>query len=740
MPDAFVDAALDHVKAELPAARQRTADRERTLDARLEEVREHRNAEWVDWLYRLKLGELAPEQADAPPGLECREQALSWLDAKLARLPVLGSDGQDLFKSKLADLGRIGGYSPGHVDQAIDHAKAQLQVQARGIARREAAILETPGNAHADLFELGFGKSHRLSLQALERVGDDLRQHFDGREASILRDPEGEEILRDARARVLREDRRPTTLPERAGVVEKAQGLLEAAVAERSAAAADIARLFKSPGGDELVVAALDGLVFPWRKRSFCTSDVRRAIGTAAQNADRRGVPVNEEHQLVLDADREFPDAGSNAWQEASRALRGDTDVDQRGIAISRRLSDRARLREITGREQTTASPGSVKRLVEWLRRRIEQLPGMGRGRPSQGPASDAEVPVEAPTRTAHPQPVPSATSAPAPVQPLMPSPAPPPTPAPAPLAATPPLPADATPTRRELIEGLRAGRLERAREWCRTRGPEDHVRDLVREAMDPKLLGRALGPEVAPAWIAELEKYYVRVSRRSPGTMRDFTLVWAQERKVWEPLPTVPEPPRPAAEQPRYVKLAEGLQREVMRTVDGVPAESDHTGNQVDEELARRNDEAAEVVRQSLEHLRATDCHNAEQRAAAEEAWHAEALDKALAKERRRLTAELKQKNQMMRWLTRPAEPDREMTLREVVGKTIPELVDRIVGFCRTDLGDDGGGEAEELSLDPSAPPPPVRSLPSPVRPLPPQQPSSDPARPGTGEVFRRQ
>ena len=370
VPNDVLDAALDHVDITLAEARKRLDDRAvARLEARLATLRHEWGADWVDWLFGRKVDELAPGHADGPASRECRGQALHWLDGNLRRVAQLTPDALALFGHRLEELGRLEPANAEQLERAIDYAQAQIQIQAGDIERRRTVIFQTPGadSAYRDLFRAGFGQSHKLSLRALDRVEADLDRRFDEREASILRDPDGKAILRDARVHVLGEDRRPTTLPDRGGVIEDADGRLQ----ERRTAAA-VEQLLRRPGGDQVAVAALDRCVPAWRGIDSCTSNVHQTIETAAQDADRTA-PATEEDQLVLDAERVFSDAGSDDWREASRALRGLTEVDERGCAISQRLSDRARLRELVSRREQT-SRGLVKQLVDWLRRRVEQL------------------------------------------------------------------------------------------------------------------------------------------------------------------------------------------------------------------------------------------------------------------------------------------------------------------------------------------------------------------------------
>ena len=86
----------------------------------------------------------------------------------------------------------------------------------------------------------------------------------------------------------------------------------------RSTAAVE--RLPTTAGCDEIVGAALGMRVPVWRDMDLCTSNVRQAIETAAQDADRTAPMREGHHQLVLDAERKFADAGSNDWRQAHRA------------------------------------------------------------------------------------------------------------------------------------------------------------------------------------------------------------------------------------------------------------------------------------------------------------------------------------------------------------------------------------------------------------------------------------
>ena len=128
----------------------------------------------------------------------------------------------------------------------------------------------------------------------------------------------------------------------------RGRGSLAKAAVERRVAAA-VEGLLTTPGGDELVVAALDWRVGAWRLMDFCTSDVQEAIETAVRDADRT-------------APTRRPPVGT-------RCQAGVRQGRQR----RRRLSDRTRLREMVAKRRQR-SPGLITGLVEWLRRRVKQL------------------------------------------------------------------------------------------------------------------------------------------------------------------------------------------------------------------------------------------------------------------------------------------------------------------------------------------------------------------------------
>ena len=66
---------------------------------------------------------------------------------------------------------------------------------------------------------------------------------------------------------------------------------------------------------------------------------------------------------------------------------------------------------------------------------------------------------------------------------------------------------------------------------------PQEHVRSLLVQALDPLLLSAVLGADLARRWVPLLERYYTQARRRSPATFLDFDRVWADQRRRWQPL-----------------------------------------------------------------------------------------------------------------------------------------------------------------------------------------------------------
>ena len=296
--------------------------------------------------------------------------------ARLDRLRVVLSNEVDAARYR-EELGKVAGqFKTSDLDRALEAAEQERQE--REIERRKAIIAKTPGaaTAAARLHELGFGKTRQKSLQALTAVETDLTAEFARRERTIERDAEGKAFLRDARVAVLGADRAPETLPERGGVLIKAEALRTAAMAERmrQAAAQRVTRLqelFDVPGGDEAFFAALDERKPGWRESGTQRADVDVALDLAEQRVDRTQAATGE-HEVVVFAEQKFPEATSAAWRQTRERF---PPAATHARVLSGRLADRARARALAAeRTEPPAPPALLQRLFEWLRRQVEEL------------------------------------------------------------------------------------------------------------------------------------------------------------------------------------------------------------------------------------------------------------------------------------------------------------------------------------------------------------------------------
>ena len=297
--------------------------------------------------------------------------------ARLDRLRVVLSNEVDAARYR-EELGKVAGqFKTSDLDRALEAAEQERQE--REIERRKAIIAKTPGaaTAAARLHELGFGKTRQKSLQALTAVETDLTAEFARRERTIERDAEGKAFLRDARVAVLGADRAPETLPERGGVLIKAEALRTAAMAERmrQAAAQRVTRLeelFDVPGGDQAFFAALDERKPGWRESGTQLADVDVALDLAEPRVDRTQAATAEHEVVVVVAEEKFPEATSAAWRQTRERF---PPAATHARVLSGRLADRARARALAAeRTEPTAPPALVQRLFEWLRRQVEEL------------------------------------------------------------------------------------------------------------------------------------------------------------------------------------------------------------------------------------------------------------------------------------------------------------------------------------------------------------------------------
>ena len=399
-------------------------------------------------LYTSKLTELEAgrRQSGGPPHPAHREQALVWAEQQMDRLDVLSaSEALDPFFGKLAEFGssrspkdversldhaedqlrqatarrqdRIDALSedervffekqldvlepswretaqPANIDEALDYAGTQLAAFDRNIDRRRVDIHETPGDGYARLLRAGFERESRQGkVRALTAVETYLRKNFDRQEEKIRTDEQGEAFLRRGRVEVLETDRAPETLAERGRVIERAEALRQAAMAERKRRAAEqrvarLKRLFAVPVGDKVFFALLDARKPRWRERGTVPADIDVALDMAEPRVDRRQ-PASAEHAVIVDAEQTFQDASSEDWRQAGDGF----PQGSRHARMSQRLSDRTRAcAQAAEREEPPATPALVQRIFTWLRALLERL---GVVKPVQ-PAPEPAQPVSA--------------------------------------------------------------------------------------------------------------------------------------------------------------------------------------------------------------------------------------------------------------------------------------------------------------------------------------------------------
>ncbi|MCY4376713.1 MAG: hypothetical protein OXC31_23415, partial [Spirochaetaceae bacterium] len=263
----------------------------------------------------------------------------------------------------------------------------------------------------------GDARSASARAQVLASVETELSADCDRREQQIRTDEAGEAFLRRGRLEILEADREPETLAERGRVIERAEGLRQAAVAERRRQAAErraarLTRLFAAAGGDAAFFTALDAHKPAWRQTGTRPVDVDIALDRAEQDVDRRQ-PAGAKHEVVVAAEQAFPDTPSAAWRQAGARF---PESATQARAVSQRLSDRARVRALAAeRAEPPSSPELVQRLFDWLHAQVERLlQRLGLVKPvrQQSPASGAGQPAPVTTAPARSAPEPAQTTA----------------------------------------------------------------------------------------------------------------------------------------------------------------------------------------------------------------------------------------------------------------------------------------------------------------------------------------
>ena len=157
----------------------------------------------------------------------------------------------------------------------------------------------------------------------------------------------------------------------RAGTADLDEALAPAEALRRRVSR--LRELFAAPGGDAALFTALEDRSPSW-PRTATPIDIERALGVAKRSRDRRQA-ATWEHRVVLEAEQQFPDVPSAAWQRTGERFDEFTDTGRPGRRLTRTLSDRARALAIAAeRPEPPAPPGLVKRLFEWVRERVRKM------------------------------------------------------------------------------------------------------------------------------------------------------------------------------------------------------------------------------------------------------------------------------------------------------------------------------------------------------------------------------
>ena len=256
------------------------------------------------------------------------------------------------------------------------------------------------------------GESRTLSLEARWKVYERARSAFeeeeralDREEATVRKDPAGEELLRTARLEVLGDDDREATLAERARIVKAAVALQKAAAAQREAeelrgreaALRSIplgARYLSEVTRDALGGASRSGTL---GERASIVRTAEQRLGAALDDREERLVRSAGGNDLLVDAfcelrtsDSAFGDGSSlpercqiitlaEQWHEEDRAEAAErsTALDDVAAMLKETSTGAQHLaaarQEVVGEEQEPSSLTAKERIVDIARSRIQR-------------------------------------------------------------------------------------------------------------------------------------------------------------------------------------------------------------------------------------------------------------------------------------------------------------------------------------------------------------------------------
>ena len=365
-------------------------------------------------LYHAHLADIDPKwgvDGTAPTPRGNQDAALSTAESDVARLERLGAVLSD--EAAAARYREVLDDSPVRFDTAaLDRALAagEREREERAAARRAAALetateaaqaaasrsnVELPPAGVRAIYETG--ETHAAGLAAVERTTQALDDAADQRlPARTVIDawnanstaPGGIAAALAATTAAARREE------ERAEAARR-----QAAIEQRSSR---VKQLLADPASADALIEAIEAGDPSWRTRTS-PSCIDRALDAAERAPGRREVATrrHQEHQVVLDTERRFPDAPSAAFQGVGGRFDVTTEVGRAGRRVSQDLSDRALVRTFAAEQAEPPAPRNlVQRLYDWLRARIERLFGRSSG-PSAatgapGPQASAARPAEA--------------------------------------------------------------------------------------------------------------------------------------------------------------------------------------------------------------------------------------------------------------------------------------------------------------------------------------------------------
>ena len=336
--------------------------------------------------------------------------------ARLERLRAVRSDeaGAGRYREVLGD-------SPDRFDTAdLDRALAagEREREERAAAARRAADLETAtekaraaaARSKVDLRPAAVravyetGETHAAGLAAVERTTEALDAAADqGLPTGTVMDawtanrsaPGGiaAALAAATAAARLEEERAEAAERERLAAFEKRNSRVK--------------QLLADPASADALIEALEAQDPSWRSGTSAAR-IDRALDVAERDSGRREVATrrHQEHEVVLETERRFPDVTSTACQYAGGRFDGTTEVGRAGRHVLQDLSDRVLVRaHAAEKAEPPASRNLVQRLYDWLRDRLERLFGRSSGPAAEAAAPGPEASAERPAEAGRPRP-----------------------------------------------------------------------------------------------------------------------------------------------------------------------------------------------------------------------------------------------------------------------------------------------------------------------------------------------